>query len=109
MSFLKRTAKLANVNDPKIAPSTKNLPQTTAQIGSFMWRVKFASKYADYLGEKTMRDLAKIFTDEQSVKKLEQLATTDINSALAVRRVVNIIAATSPLREDQPIEQPVPQ
>jgi len=106
---LKRTAKLANVNDPKIAPSTKNLPQTTAQIGSFMWRVKFASKYADYLGEKTMRDLAKIFTDEQSVKKLEQLATTDINSTLAVRRVVNIIAATSPLREDQPIEQPVPQ
>ena len=101
---LKRTARLANVDNPKIAPSTQNLPQTTAQIGSFMWRVKFASRYSEFLGQKTMKDLANLFTDERSVTLLEELAKVDVNSQIAVRRVVNIIALTSPQRDELPVQ-----
>lgn len=96
---LKRTARIANVDNPKIPPDARNLPQTAAQIGSFMWRVKFASRYGEFLQQKTMQDLAKVFTSKNSVDELVKLAKTDLDSTEAVIRTVNIIAATSPFQE----------
>ena len=96
---LKRTARIANVDNPKIPPNPRNLPQTAAQIGSFMWRVKFASRYGEYLQQKTMQDLAKTFTSKNSVDELVKLAKTDLDSTDAVIRSINIISATRPLQE----------
>lgn len=99
--ILKRTARIVNVDNPKMPPNAKNLPQTAAQIGSFMWRVKFASKYGEFLQQKTMQDLAKVFTSKNSVDELVKLAKTDLDSTEAVIRTVNIIAATSPFQEPE--------
>lgn len=96
---LKRTAKIANIDNPRIPPNPRNLPQTAAQVGSFMWRVKFASRYGEYLQQKTMQDLAKIFTSKNSVEELVKLAKTDLASTEAVTRTINIIAVTRPLQE----------
>ena len=96
---LKRTAKIANIDNPRIPPNPRNLPQTAAQVGSFMWRVKFASRYGEYLQQKTMQDLAKIFTSKNSVEELVKLAKTDLASTEAVTRAINIIAVTRPLQE----------
>ena len=82
-------------------PSARNLPQTAAQIGSFMWRVKFASRYGEFLQQKTMSDLAKVFTSKNSVSELVKLAKTDLQSAEAVNTVINIIAVTGPIQEQQ--------
>ena len=98
---MKRTARIANIDNPKIPPDSRNLPQTAAQIGSFMWRVKFASRYGEFLQQKTMQDLAKIFTSKNSVDELVKLAKTDLDSTEAVIRTVNIIAATSPFQEPE--------
>lgn len=98
---LKRTARITNIDNPKMPPNAKNLPQTAAQIGSFMWRVKFASKYGEFLQQKTMQDLAKVFTSKNSVDELVKLAKTDLDSTEAVIRTVNIIAATSPFQEPE--------
>ena len=98
---LKRTARITNIDNPKIPPDSRNLPQTAAQIGSFMWRVKFASKYGEFLQQKTMQDLAKVFTSKNSVDELVKLAKTDLDSTEAVIRAVNIIAVTSPFQEPE--------
>ena len=99
--LLKRTARIANIDNPSMPPSARNLPQTAAQIGSFMWRVKFASRYGEFLQQKTMSDLAKVFTSKNSVSELVKLAKTDLQSAEAVNRVINIIAVTGPIQERQ--------
>ena len=76
---LKRTARIANVDNPKIPPNPRNLPQTAAQIGSFMWRVKFASRYGEYLQQKTMQDLAKnILLAKNSVDEISQTCKKQI-------------------------------
>lgn len=98
---LKRTAKLANVDNPKMPPDPRNLPQEVAQIGSFMWRVKFASRYGEFLKQRTMEDLAKIFTSKESVNELIKLSKTNLKSQEAVNRVINIVAASRPFNELQ--------
>lgn len=101
---LKRTARIANVDNPRIPPDARNLPQQVAQIGSFMWRVKFASRYGEYLQDKTMADLAKVFTKKESVNELIKLSKLNPNSVEAINKVVTIIAISQGL---EPQEQQV--
>lgn len=100
-NVLKNTAKIVNLDDPKIAPTARNLPQEVAQIGSFMWRIKFASRYGEFLKRRTMEDLAKVFTQRNSVDELVKLAKTDPESIDAINIVINLIAASRPFNELQ--------
>lgn len=102
---LKRTAKIANIDNPRMPPNARNLPQQVAQIGSFMWRVKFASRFSDYLQGKTMSDLADVFTKKNSVEELIKLAKSDPSSNEAIRKAINVIVVTEGIRE--PEEQPI--
>ena len=86
-------------------PNARNLPQQVAQIGSFMWRVKFASRFSDYLQGKTMSDLADVFTKKNSVEELIKLAKSDPSSNEAIRKAINVIVVTEGIRE--PEEQPI--
>ena len=103
-AVLKRTARLANIDNPQMPPDARNLPQQIAQIGSFMWQVKFASQYGKFLQDKTMADLANVFTKKESVKALIELAKKDPKSNDAVNNVVRIIAISQGL---EPQEQQV--
>ena len=104
-NILKRSAKLANIDNPRIPPDARNLPAEVAKFGSFMWRVKFAGQFSEYLKAKTMEALAKVFTKPESVKELVKLAKTDTGSNEAVRRAITIIALTEDARvpEEEPI------
>jgi len=111
--ILKRTATLANVDNPKRPPDAIVLTREAAQIGAFMWTVKFANRFSKRVQEKTSRQLAEIFVDKNSVEELEKLAKIDITKGEALKKVINILAITNNLKplptEDQPVEQPVPQ
>lgn len=107
--ILKRTAKIANIDNPQRPPDKIVLPQQAAQIGAFMWQVKFAGRYGQYVQEKATRDLAKIFTMPDSVRQLEKLARIDINKGEALKAVINILAITNNLDQSEPQEQSIPQ
>jgi hypothetical protein len=94
---LKRTATLANVDNPKAPPDAMVLTKEVAQIGAFMWTVKFASKFSKRVQEKTSRQLAEIFVNKNSVEELEKLARIDISKGEGLKSVINILAFTNNL------------
>jgi hypothetical protein len=94
---LKRTATLANVDNPKAPPDAMVLTKEVAQIGAFMWTVKFASKFSKRVQEKTSRQLAEIFVNKNSVEELEKLAKIDISKGEGLKSVINILAFTNNL------------
>jgi len=116
-NVLKNTAKIANVDNPRAAPSSQFLPRDAAQIGSFMWHVKFAAKLERYVQNKTIEELANIFVDPRSVELLEQLAKINPASEQAQSIVRRILYVTNNLkteeeraREQQMLrEQSIPQ
>jgi hypothetical protein len=96
---LKRTARLANVDNPSSPIDPRFVPRDIAQIGSFMWRVKFAGKAAELLEQKAIKQLANIFTQKNSVELLVELGKQGVNSNDAIRRIAYIISITDPQRE----------
>ena len=98
---LKRTARIANVDNPKVAPSDQFLFRDIAQIGSFMWHVKFAAKANTFVKNKTIEDLANIFTDKNSVALLEKLAKTNPASDEAQKIVRTILYYTNNLKSQE--------
>ena len=102
---LKRTASIVGVNNPGAAPDTSLLTRDIAQIGSFMWHVKFAAKFERYTKEKTLEDLANIFTQKNSIEALEVLAKTNPNSMQATNLVRRILYVTNNIQNDPELEQ----
>ena len=98
---LKRTARLANVDNPSSPPKEGLLLRDVAQIGSFMWHVKFAAKFERYTQNKTIEDLANIFVRPDSVKQLEKLAKINPGSEEAQRIVRNILYITNNLKTQE--------
>lgn len=100
-NVLQRTAKIANVDNPRVAPSDQFLFRDIAQIGSFMWHVKFAAKANTFVKNKTIEDLANIFTDKNSVALLEKLAKTNPASDEAQKIVRTILYYTNNLKSQE--------
>lgn len=100
-NVLARTARIANVDNPKAAPSEKFLLRDFAQFGSFMWHVKFAAKAERFVKNKTIDDLAKIFTDENSIELMEMLAKTNPSSDDAYKLVRRILYVTNNLKTEE--------
>ena len=98
---LKRTARLANVDNPSSPPKEGLLLRDVAQIGSFMWHVKFAAKFERYTQNKTIEDLANIFVRPDSVKQLEKLAKINPASEKAQRIVRNILYVTNNIKTQE--------
>ena len=98
---LKRTARLANVDNPSSPPKEGLLLRDIAQIGSFMWHVKFAAKFERAIQSKTIEDLANIFVRPDSVKQLEKLAKINPGSEEAQRIVRNILYITNNLKTQE--------
>jgi hypothetical protein len=98
---LKRTARLANVDNPSSPPKEGLLLRDVAQIGSFMWHVKFAAKFERAIQSKTIEDLANIFVRPDSVKQLEKLAKINPASEEAQRIVRNILYVTNNLKSQE--------
>jgi hypothetical protein len=94
---LKRTAKISNIDNPQRPPSQTVLTKEAAQIGAFMWTVKFASKFGNKVEERTTKKLAEIFVNKNSVEQLEKLAMVDITKGEALKIVTNILAITNNL------------
>ena len=102
---LKRTANIVGVNNPASPPDISLLTRDVAQIGSFMWHVKFAAKFERYTKEKTLEDLANIFTQKNSIEALEALAKTNPNSVKATNLVRRILYVTNNIQNDPELEQ----
>ena len=85
------------------------MPRDIAQIGSFMWRIKFAGKLDEVLQERSIKQLANIFIKDNSVEELVKLGKVGVDTNAAIRRVAYIVSLSEPIRQDQPIEQAVPQ
>lgn len=98
---LKRTARLAGVDNPSSPPKEGLLLRDVAQIGSFMWHVKFAAKFERAIQSKTIEDLANIFVRPDSVKQLEKLAKINPASEEAQRIVRNILYVTNNLKTQE--------
>lgn len=94
---LKRTAKISNIDNPQRPPSQTVLTKEAAQIGAFMWTVKFASKFGKKVEERTTKNLAEIFVNKNSVEQLEKLAMVDISKGEALKIITNILAITNNL------------
>lgn len=103
--ILKRTANIVGVNNPASPPDISLLTRDVAQIGSFMWHVKFAAKFERYTKEKTLEDLANIFTQKNSIEALEALAKTNPNSVKATNLVRRILYVTNNIQNDPELEQ----
>lgn len=100
-NVLQRTARIANVDNPRVAPSEQFLFRDIAQFGSFMWHVKFAAKLNTRVKNKTIEDLANIFTDKNSVALLEKLAKTNPASDEAQKIVRTILYYTNNLKSQE--------
>ena len=98
---LERTAKIANIDNPSFPPDKFNLTREAAQIGSFMWQVKFAGKYGQYVNDKTMKELANVLTKKESVKALIDLAKTNPASKDAAILTTRMIAGFNPVMDAQ--------
>jgi len=98
---LERTAKIANIDNPSFPPDKFNLTREAAQIGSFMWQVKFAGKYGQYVNDKTMKELANVLTKKESVNALIELAKTNPASKDAAILTTRMIAGFNPIMDAQ--------
>lgn len=98
---LERTAKIANIDNPSFPPDKFNLTREAAQIGSFMWQVKFAGKYGQYVNDKTMKELANVLTKKESVKALIELGKTNPASKDAAILTTRMIAGFNPIMDAQ--------
>ena len=107
--ILKRTATLTNIDNPQKPPDAIVFTKEAAQIGAFMWTVKFASRFSKRVQEKTSKNLAEIFVNKNSVEELEKLAKINIEKGEALKRVINILAITNNLDYMPEVEQPIGQ
>ena len=103
----KRTATLANIDNPVRPPDATVLTREAAQIGAFMWTVKFANKFSKRVQEKTSRQLAEIFVNKNSVEELEKLAKIDISKGEGLKSVINILAFTNNLDYMPEVQQEI--
>ena len=107
-SILERTGRLVNINNPALPPDPRFLSKDAAQIGSFMWRIKFANKFSETLQKRTNRQLANIFTSPNSVKTLEELGKLNVGSRDAINRVIYLLSING-FVQAEPQEQPIAQ
>ena len=101
---LEKTAKIGNIDRPGGASFgdvfQKGIVKSVAQINSFMWRLKLATRLGEFQERKTVNQLATIFTSENSVQNLVKLAKENPNSVTAINRVRNLINITMPVFKD---------
>jgi len=98
---LERTAKIANIDNPSFPPDQTVLTKEFAQLGSFMWQVKYAAKYGQYVNNKTMKELANVLTKKESVNALIELAKTNPASKDAAILTTRMIAGFNPIMDAQ--------
>ena len=98
---LQKTAKIVNVDNPSFPPDSTVLTKEFAQFGSFMWQVKYAAKYGQYVNKKTMRELANVLTKEESVKAFIELAKTNPASKDAAILTTRIVSGFNPIIDAQ--------
>ena len=98
---LERTAKIVNVDNPSFPPDQTVLTKEFAQLGSFMWQVKYAAKYGQYVNNKTMKELANVLTKKESVNALIELAKTNPASKDAAILTTRMIAGFNPIMDAQ--------
>ena len=108
---LKRTGRIVNIDSPGTPIDPSFLPRDLAQIGSFMWRVKFAGKLDEKLQSRAIKQLANVFVKENSVEELVKLGKTGVDTSEAVRRTARLVAISEPARDlpEQEQQEPTPQ
>ena len=94
---LEKTARLGNIDSPTVqAEYQKGIIKSVAQINSFMWRLKLATRYGEFVERKTIDQLADVLTKKNSVQEFVKLANENPNSVNAINRVRNIINLQMP-------------
>ena len=103
--ILLRTARLGNIDTPGGGLASeifqKGITKSVAQINSFMWRLKLATRLGEYSERKTIDQLVNVLTKENSVKELVKLAKENPKSVTAINRVRNIINLQMPLMRNE--------
>lgn len=96
---LKRTGRIVNLDSPGTPINPKFLPRDIAQIGSFMWHVKYAAKLDEALKDRAIKTLANTFTKDNSVEELVKLGKMAVGSSDSIKKTAYIITLSDPLRE----------
>ena len=65
-----------------------------------MWQLKLATRYGEFVEQKTIKQLSDVLTQPDSVKQLVALAQTNIKTFTAMNRVKNIILLSQPQIKD---------
>jgi hypothetical protein len=100
--ILEKTARLGNIDTPAVqAEYQRGIVKSLAQINSFMWRLKLATSYGQFIERKTINQLSNILTDKNSVQQFVKLANENPNSIAAITRVRNIIHLQMPIMRNE--------
>jgi hypothetical protein len=66
-----------------------------------MWRVKFAGKLDEKLQQRAIKQLANVFTKDNSVEELVRLGKTGVDTNEAVRRTAYLVSISEPGKQFQ--------
>lgn len=94
INVLERTNRIANLNKPGTSFSKevlKTVAKDLAMAKTFNPLVRLSTKMAEIKAGGAMRNLGQIMASDESVKTLVELAKTDPQSKIAIRRVLYII------------------
>tara|TARA_R110000824_G_scaffold286537_2_gene474677 strand:- start:1530 stop:3698 length:2169 start_codon:yes stop_codon:yes gene_type:complete len=108
INVLERTGRVANLNNPGFdgaGKASRSILKDYAAFYTFNPRVRLATKWGEFKAGRAWEELANVFTQDNSVEALVQLAKTKPDSKRATLRVLQIVDAlqgiqSEPLTED---------
>lgn len=108
INVLERTGRLANLNNPGFdgaGKASRSILKDLAMMKTFNPMVRLATKWGEFKAGRAWEELANVFTQDNSVEALVQLAKTKPDSKRATLRVLQIVNASQgiqsePLTED---------
>ena len=103
INVLERTGRVANLNNPGFdgaGKATKSVLKDLAMMKTFNHMVRLATKWGEFKSGRAWEELANVFTQENSVQALVQLAKTKPDSKRATLRVLQIVDALQGIQSE---------
>ena len=103
INVLERTGRVANLNNPGFdgaGKASKSVLKDLAMMKTFNPMVRLATKWGEFKSGRAWEELANVFTQDDSVEALVQLAKTKPDSKRATLRVLQIVDAAQGIQSE---------
>jgi len=103
INVLERTGRVANLNNPGFdgaGKASRSMFKDYAAFYTFNPRVRLATKWGEFKAGRAWEELANVFTQDNSVQALVQLAKTKPDSKRATLRVLQIVDALQGIQSE---------